>query len=90
MRLSMQNSIVNMAEFMHASAEEQEESLHDEELESAPAALDDSLPKVEDPLQEINLSTEDDPRPTFISALLEEPLKGEIVALLHDFRDCFA
>ncbi|CAL9018139.1 unnamed protein product, partial [Prunus brigantina] len=26
----------------------------------------------------------------FISALLEEPLKGEISTFLHDFRDCFA
>ncbi|CAL9011772.1 unnamed protein product [Prunus brigantina] len=46
--------------------------------------------KVEDPLQEINLGTEEDPRPTFISKLLEEPLKDEIIALLHDFKDCFA
>ncbi|CAL9031377.1 unnamed protein product, partial [Prunus brigantina] len=52
--------------------------------------LDDSLPEVEDPLQEINLGTEEDPRPTFISALLEEPLRSEIITLLHEFRDCFA
>ncbi|CAL2270827.1 unnamed protein product [Prunus armeniaca] len=71
-------------------AEEQEESLQVEELEFAPAALDDSLPEVEDPLQEINLGTKDDPKPTFISVLLDEPLKGEIIAPLHDFRDCFA
>ncbi|CAL2259831.1 unnamed protein product [Prunus armeniaca] len=42
----------------------------------APVGLDDSLPEVEDPLQEINLGTEEDPRPTFISALLKEPLKS--------------
>ncbi|BFG15851.1 hypothetical protein CerSpe_021250 [Prunus speciosa] len=30
------------------------------------------------------------PRPTFISALLEEPLRSEIITLMHDFRDCFA
>ncbi|CAL2230061.1 unnamed protein product [Prunus armeniaca] len=79
-----------MAEFTHESTEEQEESLHVEELEFAPAPLDDSLPEVEDLLQEINLGTEEDSRPTFVSALLEEPLKSEIIALLHDFRDCFA
>ncbi|VVA36942.1 PREDICTED: LOW QUALITY PROTEIN, partial [Prunus dulcis] len=44
----------------------------------------------EDPLQEINLGTEEDPRPTFISTLLKEPLKSELMALLQEFRDCFA
>ncbi|CAL8134932.1 unnamed protein product [Prunus armeniaca] len=86
----MQDLAINMTEFTHESTEEQKESLHKEVLDFAPAALDDSLPEVEDPLQEINLETEEDPRPTFISALLEETLKSEMIALLHDFRDCFA
>ncbi|CAL8134521.1 unnamed protein product [Prunus armeniaca] len=80
-----------MAEFTHESTESQEEEeLHEEVLDFTPAALDDSLPEVEDPLQEINLGTEEDPRPTFISALLKEPLKNELVALLQEFKDCFA
>ncbi|CAL2237830.1 unnamed protein product [Prunus armeniaca] len=79
-----------MAEFMHKSTEEQEQSLQEEELKFALAALDDSLQEVEEPLQEINLGTEEDPRPTFINELLEESLKGEIITLLHDFKDCFA
>ncbi|CAL8087192.1 unnamed protein product [Prunus armeniaca] len=89
-KLFMQDPAINMAEFTHESIEEQEWSLQEEVLDFAPAALYDSLPEVEDPLHEINLGTEEDPRPTFISALLEEPLKSEIMALLHDFRDCFA
>ncbi|CAL9019579.1 unnamed protein product, partial [Prunus brigantina] len=68
----------------------EEEELQEEVLDFAPAALDDSLPEVEDPLQEINLGTEEDPRPTFISALLKEPIKDELIALLQEFRDCFA
>ncbi|CAL2271987.1 unnamed protein product [Prunus armeniaca] len=80
-----------MAEFTHESTESQEEEeLQEEVLDFAPAALDDSLPEVEDPLQEINLGTGEDPRPTFISALLKEPLKNELVALLQEFKDCFA
>ncbi|XP_008223134.1 PREDICTED: uncharacterized protein LOC103322954 [Prunus mume] len=80
-----------MAEFTHESTESQEEEeLQEEVLDFAPAALDDSLPEVEDPLQEINLGTGEDPRPTFISALLKEPLKKELVALLQEFKDCFA
>ncbi|BBN68129.1 hypothetical protein Prudu_293S000200 [Prunus dulcis] len=86
-----QNPATNMAEFTHESTKEQEEEvLQEEVLDFAPAALDDSLPEVEDPLQEINLGTEEDPRPTFISTLLEEPLKSELIALLQEFRDCFA
>ncbi|KAI5317150.1 hypothetical protein L3X38_036857 [Prunus dulcis] len=75
---------------MHESIEEQEGNLQEEELEFAPAALDDSRPVVEDPLQEINQGTKEDPRPTFISTLLKEPFKDEIIVLLHDFKDCFA
>ncbi|CAL8168060.1 unnamed protein product [Prunus armeniaca] len=86
----MHSLAINMAEFMHESIEEQEGNLQEEELEFAPAALDDSFPEVEDPLQEINLGTKEDPRPTFISTLLEESLKDEIITLLHDFKDCFA
>ncbi|CAL8167778.1 unnamed protein product [Prunus armeniaca] len=87
----MQNPAINMAKFIHESTEDQEEEeLQEEVLDFAPAALDDSLPEVEDPLQEINLGTEEDPRPTFISALLKEQLKSELIALLQEFRDCFA
>ncbi|CAL8992752.1 unnamed protein product, partial [Prunus brigantina] len=90
-KLFMQDPAINMAEFTHESTEDQEEEeLQEEVLDFAPAALDDSLPEVEDPLQEINLGTEEDPRPTFISALLKEPIKGELIALLQEFRDCFA
>ncbi|KAI5335313.1 hypothetical protein L3X38_025446 [Prunus dulcis] len=89
-KLSVHSLAMNMAEFMHESIEEQERDLQEEEFEFAPAALDDSLPDVVDLLQEIHQGTEEDPRPTFISTLLEEPLKDEIIALLHDFKDCFA
>ncbi|CAL2257653.1 unnamed protein product [Prunus armeniaca] len=42
----------------HESTEDQEEEeLQEEVLDFAPAALDDSLPEVEDPLHEINLGT---------------------------------
>ncbi|KAI5343156.1 hypothetical protein L3X38_011032 [Prunus dulcis] len=86
----MHSPAINMAEFMHESIEEHEGNLQEEELEFAPAARDDSLIEVEDPLQKINLLTEEDPTPTFISTLLEEPVMNEIIALLHDFKNCFA
>ncbi|CAL2259900.1 unnamed protein product [Prunus armeniaca] len=50
-KLFMQNPAINMAEFTHESTEDQEEEeLQDEVLDFAPAALDDSLPEVEDTL----------------------------------------
>ncbi|KAI5324067.1 hypothetical protein L3X38_033140 [Prunus dulcis] len=86
----MHSLAINLAEFVHESIEGLKGNLQEEELEFAPAALDDSLPEVKDPLQEINLGTEEDPRPTLISTLLEELVKNEIITLLHDFKDCFA
>ncbi|CAL2277882.1 unnamed protein product [Prunus armeniaca] len=91
MKLFMQDPAINMAEFTHESTEDQEEEeLQEEVLDFASAALDDSLPEVEDPLQEINLGIEEDPRPTFVSALLKESLKSELIALLQEFKDFFA
>ncbi|CAL2258546.1 unnamed protein product [Prunus armeniaca] len=90
MKLSMHSPAINMAEFMHESIEEWEGNLQEEELGFALIALYDSLQELEDHLQEINRGTEEDPRTTFISTSLEEPLKDEIIALLHDFKDCFA
>ncbi|KAI5313164.1 hypothetical protein L3X38_042338 [Prunus dulcis] len=55
-----------------------------------PVALDAKTPEVRDPLEEINLGTIEDPRPTIISGLLDYPLKSELIALLHEFKDCFA
>ncbi|CAL2246975.1 unnamed protein product [Prunus armeniaca] len=48
-KLFMQDLAINIAKFTHESTEEQEESLQEEVLDFAPAALDDSLPEVEDP-----------------------------------------
>ncbi|CAL2247886.1 unnamed protein product [Prunus armeniaca] len=90
-KLFIQNPAINMVEFTHESTEDQEEEdLQEEVFDFLPVALDDSLPEVEDPLQEINLGTKEDPRPTFISAVLKEPLKSQLIALLQDFIDCFA
>ncbi|CAL2239130.1 unnamed protein product [Prunus armeniaca] len=50
MKLFMHSPAINIAEFMHESIEEHEGNLQEEELEFAPAALDNSLPEVEDPL----------------------------------------
>ena len=43
-----------------------------------------------DELREINLGTEEEPRPTFISASLTAERAEELKALLCEYKDCFA
>ena len=44
----------------------------------------------QDPLEEINLRTKENQKPTYVSKLLDVGLQGEIISLLHEFKDCFA
>lgn len=55
----------------------------------APSSFDNLTPKVQNPLQKVNLRTKDDSRPTFIHGLLEFSPKVEIIVALHEFKDCF-
>ncbi|GKV46004.1 hypothetical protein SLEP1_g53027 [Rubroshorea leprosula] len=61
-----------------------------EELDLAPAKLDDLKAEVQDPLEEVNLGTEVDPKITFISSSLEPCLHDKIINILHEYKDCFA
>ncbi|KAM2398970.1 hypothetical protein ACFXTH_035589 [Malus domestica] len=47
-------------------------------------------PEVQDPLEVIDLGTEEDPRPIQINGLLETNDGAKIVYLLQEFKDCFA
>ena len=84
-----QNETVNTAEFIM-----EDEGCHmpdgDEIIDITPSSYDNSIPEVQDPLEEVNLGTNEDPRPTFINGLLEPSLKTEIITVLHEFKDCFA
>jgi hypothetical protein len=60
------------------------------EAEPAPPELDDGGQATVDELIEINLGTEDDPRPTFISASLTEEEQEAYKAFLYKNRDIFA
>ncbi|CAL2277698.1 unnamed protein product [Prunus armeniaca] len=52
--------------------------------------MDDSKAEVQDPLLEINLGTEDNHRPIYISGLMEPELLAKMEELLREFKDCFA
>ncbi|MBT0984577.1 hypothetical protein KJ032_26445, partial [Salmonella enterica subsp. enterica serovar Typhimurium] len=54
------------------------------------AEPDKPPPEVQDPLEVIDLGTEDDPRPIQISGLLETHDRAKIICLLQEFKDCFA
>ena len=43
-----------------------------------------------DDLEEVDISPGDKPRPTFISKRLDPSLREPMIALLKEYRDCFA
>ncbi|KAM1196533.1 hypothetical protein ACFX2J_022889 [Malus domestica] len=46
-------------------------------------------PEVQDPLEVIDLGTDEDPRPIQIGGLLETNDRAKIICLLQEFKDCF-
>jgi hypothetical protein len=46
-------------------------------------------PNTVDELTEVNLGTEEDPRPTFISASLSEEVADKLKTFLKGYKDCF-
>ncbi|NAU33237.1 hypothetical protein EE082_27575, partial [Klebsiella pneumoniae] len=59
-------------------------------VREAPLEFEDGVHSAMDELREVNLGSDADPRPTFLSTLLSEPDAREIVELLCEFKDCFA
>ncbi|XP_040361811.1 uncharacterized protein LOC121049215 [Rosa chinensis] len=66
---------------------EDDEEVH---IQLAPAALDDTPPKVKDPTEKVNLGTVSEPMEVLISAYLEPNEKQRLIELLLEFKDCFA
>ncbi|XP_040361689.1 uncharacterized protein LOC112203363 [Rosa chinensis] len=75
-------------EIVNEEFSDQEEE--EEEIQIAPAALDDTPPKVRDPTEKVNLGTTDEPIEVAISAYLKPNEKQRLVDLLLEFKDCFA
>ncbi|CAL2240748.1 unnamed protein product [Prunus armeniaca] len=82
------NSPINLIEFLHESDEA--DTLAFDHLGMAPAEMDDDYLEVQNPLLEINVGTEPEPRPLFVSQFLSPELAAEIIDLLHEYKDCFA
>nr|MCH9869334.1 hypothetical protein [Serratia marcescens] len=67
-----------------------EEEMSEAEYDELLQPKEDSTPATVDELEEINLGTVEDPRPTFISASLTPEVKEEYLSFLLQHRDCFA
>ena len=81
---------VNGIEIIGEEEFEDIDELPIEYVKEAPPRLQDNQHKVQDHLEKINFGTEKEPRITYISSLLKEEVKNELVALLKEFKDCFA
>ena len=46
--------------------------------------------KGQDPLDEVNLETKDEPKPTYMSAWLDPITRSQIIVVLKEFKNCFA
>lgn len=82
----------NAAEFIseEEGLPEDTDVIRMEDLDAAPAKLDDLKADVQDPLEEINLGDVDRPRPVFVNQLLPDDVKAKFIQLLNEFICCFA
>ncbi|XP_020410515.1 uncharacterized protein LOC109946596 [Prunus persica] len=76
---------------LHVMIEElDEEEPFEDEVYDAPAALEDGGQATVDELKELNLGTNEDPRPIFVSALLNPSKEESYHQLLLEYKDVFA
>ncbi|GAA0163753.1 hypothetical protein LIER_19545 [Lithospermum erythrorhizon] len=66
-----------------------DEETIEEDTEEAPLTLEEGIKAIVDELNETNLGKNDEARPIYVSALLNEEEK-EYVGLHHEFQDVFA
>ncbi|XP_070020741.1 uncharacterized protein [Nicotiana sylvestris] len=62
----------------------------DEDAKDAPLELEEGVKTTVDALKEVNFGTDEEQRPTYLSALLEVDEESTYIELLKEFRDVFA
>ncbi|XP_070040997.1 uncharacterized protein [Nicotiana tomentosiformis] len=67
-----------------------EDSQENEDAEDAPPKLEEGVKTTVDALKEVNLGNDEEPRPTYLSALLEVDEENTYIELLKEFKDVFA
>ncbi|XP_070047529.1 uncharacterized protein [Nicotiana tomentosiformis] len=66
------------------------DSQEDEDAEDTLPELEEGVKTTVDALKEVNLGTDEEPRPTYLSALLEDDEESTYIELLKEFSDVFA
>ena len=87
-RFEMENLEVNGAEVIFEEDPkklEDQEEIQIEDLKEAPPKFEDAVPEVTDQIEEVNLGTLEEPRVTYISSLLQDDLKRQIIEVLKEF-----
>ncbi|KAG9453311.1 hypothetical protein H6P81_006215 [Aristolochia fimbriata] len=74
----------------HISADEGNDSTPEDDLGEAPAIFEEGGKATIDQLKKVNLGTEDDPRPTFLSASLSVTEEKDYMSLISEYKDVFA
>ena len=69
---------------------EEDEEIQMEDLEQGPPKLKNTQPQIHHPMEEVNLDTVEKSMKTYIISLLPSDLKKGIIAILQEFKDCFA
>ena len=64
--------------------------VEEEDAKEAPPELNEGLKITIDPLKEVNLGTDEDPKPTYLSAFLEIDEEVAYMNILKEYRDVFA
>jgi len=85
--------IEEVSSSFHITVEEDtlsDAEITNEEVDEAPLTLEDGVQATVDELKEINLGTTEEPRPTFISALLTPEIEEGYLKLLVECKDVFA
>ncbi|XP_070011076.1 uncharacterized protein [Nicotiana sylvestris] len=62
----------------------------DEDAKDAPPELEEGVKTTVDALKEVNLGTDEEPRPTYLSVFLQADEESTYIELLKEFRDVFA
>lgn len=58
-------------------------------IKKSPIKIGEKTLETQDPLIEMNLGSDEDKRPTFISGKLLARQQGELIELLRRYKDCF-
>ena len=75
--------------FCHISVNDND-PVEEEDAKDALSELEEGVKITIDPLKEVNIGTDEDPKPTYLSAFLEIDEEVAYMNILKEYRDMFA